>query len=326
MITAIGLDHTRELGSTIPEIAAAKAGIIKEGGDVVIYGQNPEAEAVFEETVREKHGRLYRPAYETLRLVSHSLRGQVFDYGEYRNLRIPLLGVYQLQNAAVAVKALQVLAAKGWPITPETLERGLAATRWRGRFELLSIRISIVDGSHNPQGIRATAGSLREYFPEGGITFVVGVLADKDARSMMGEILPLARELITVTPPSPRAMQAEELAELLRSLGAERVTAADSIPAACRLALERAGAEGVVCALGSLYMVGDLTQALEKALGKVYVYLFGNGAEGGEIFPEDIRHREQRGGRKNPYGRAECAGKTRRAAERRRNGLYERKL
>ena len=267
VITAIGLDHTRELGDTIPQIASAKAGIIKEGGDVVIYGQNPEAEEVLERTVREKHGRLYRPAYDTLRPVSRSLRGQVFDYGGYRNLQIPLLGTYQLNNAAVAIAAAEVLAGKGWAITPETLAEGLAKTRWRGRFELLSERpVILVDGSHNPQGIRATAGSLREYFPEGGILFVVGVLADKDARSMMKAILPLAKEFITVTPPSPRAMEAGQLAELLRSLGAGQVTEAASIPEGCGLALEKAGKTGVICALGSLYMVGDLTQAFEEKI------------------------------------------------------------
>lgn len=267
VVTAIGLDHTRELGDTIPQIASAKAGIIKEGGDVVIYGQNPEAEAVLERTVQEKHGRLYRPAYGTLRPVSRSLKGQVFDYGAYRNLQIPLLGTYQLNNAAVAIAAAEVLAGKGWAIAPETLAEGLARTRWRGRFELLSEEpVILADGSHNLQGIRATAGSLREYFPEGGILFVVGVLADKDARSMMEAILPLAKEFITVTPPSPRAMEAGELAELLRSLGAGAVTAAASIPEGCGLALGKAGKTGIICALGSLYMVGGLTQAFEDKI------------------------------------------------------------
>ncbi len=114
VITAIGLDHTRELGDTFAKIASAKAGIIKESGDVVIYGQNPEAEEVFERTAREKHCRLYRPAYDTLRTLSRSLRGQVFDYGAYHGLRIPLLGTYQVNNAAVAITAAEVLARKGW--------------------------------------------------------------------------------------------------------------------------------------------------------------------------------------------------------------------
>ncbi len=269
VITAIGLDHTWELGDTIGQIASAKAGIIKEKGDVVIYGQDPEAEAVLEARVREKHGRLYRPAYDTLRLVSRSLKGQVFDYGNERGLQIPLLGTYQLNNAAVAITTAQVLAAKDWAVTPETIRAGLRHTRWIARFELLSEQPAVlVDGSHNPQGMKATAASLREYFPQGDIHFVVGVLADKDARTMMGELLPLAHEFLTVTPPSPRAMKAEELADLLRSLGAQRVTAAASIPEACELALAGAGEAGVACGLGSLYMVDNLTRAFEVGLRK----------------------------------------------------------
>lgn len=265
VITAIGLDHTRELGDTIAKIASAKAGIIKEDGDVIIYGQNPEAEAVFEEAAAQRHSRLHRPKYDTLKLVSHSLEGQVFCYDGYTDLHVPLLGTYQMNNAAVALETVSVLQKKGWNITEESLRKGLSSTRWRGRFELLSKEpVILVDGSHNPHGIKATAESLRTYFPEGGITFVTGVLADKDGKTMMGEILPLAKEFITVTPPSPRAMQAEDLAELLRSLGAKQVTPEKSIEDACRLALEKAGKNGVICALGSLYMVGDITRAFEK--------------------------------------------------------------
>ncbi|WP_434309705.1 bifunctional folylpolyglutamate synthase/dihydrofolate synthase [Hominifimenecus sp. rT4P-3] len=265
VITAIGLDHTNELGDTFAKIASAKAGIIKEDGDVILYGQNPEAEAVFEKVAGEKHSRLYHPDYSALTLTSHSLGGQIFGYETYADLHIPLLGTYQLNNAAVVLETVKVLQKKGWKITEKSLRDGLSTTRWRGRFELLSKEpVILVDGSHNPHGIRATAESLRTYFPEGGITFVVGVLADKDARTMMKEILPLAKEFITVTPPSSRAMKAEELAELLLDLGAKTATVGDSIEAACQLALERAGKDGVICALGSLYMVGDITRAFQR--------------------------------------------------------------
>lgn len=264
VITAIGLDHTRELGDGIAQIASAKAGIIKEGGDVILYGQNPEAEGVFAETAAQKHAHLHRPRYDTLKLVSHSLAGQVFCYDGYTDLHVPLLGTYQLNNAAVALETVSVLQKKGWEITEKSLRDGLSSTRWRGRFELLSQDpVILVDGSHNPHGMKATAESLRTYFPEGGVTFVTGILADKDGRTMMEEILPLAKEFITVTPPSPRAMPAEDLAGLLRSLGAEKVTPENSIRDACRLALERAGNDGVICALGSLYMVGEITRAFE---------------------------------------------------------------
>lgn len=261
VITALGLDHTKELGSTIEEIAEAKAGIIKEKGQVVFYGQNPAALSVIEKTVRKHRCFLRLPDYDSLHLVSRSWEGQCFSYGGYKELRISLLGTYQLNNAAVVVETVQALREKGWRISDIAMREGLAAARWTGRFERLCDRPAIfVDGSHNPQGIRATAASLRAYFPRGGITFLVGVLADKDAPNMMKELTGLAKSFITVSPPSMRAMEAEELAKLLRTMTDRPVQAAASLEEGCTLAQKAAGKEGVICALGSLYMVGELTE------------------------------------------------------------------
>ncbi|MCD8054536.1 MAG: bifunctional folylpolyglutamate synthase/dihydrofolate synthase [Lachnospiraceae bacterium] len=270
VITSIGLDHTAVLGNTLAEIASAKAGIIKEGGDVVSYGKNPEADAVIGTVCREKKARLHRPDYDSLRPVCRELTGQTFDYGTLQGLRIPLLGLYQLDNAAVALTALDVLREKGWKITEEDMREGLAATRWTGRLELLSEHPAvIVDGSHNPPGIRATAESLRTYFGNHKIIFLVGVMADKDVDTILSTLCPLAGRFITVTPDNPgRAMPAEELAERLRSMGELPVTAAASIGEGCRTALAYAGADGVVCALGSLYMVGDMTREMKKCLNE----------------------------------------------------------
>ena len=266
-MVSIGLDHTGELGNTITEIAATKAGIMKEGGDVVIYGQNPEAEVVFRTVAEEKHCQLYYPNYGALKMVSHDLTGLVFDYEEDEGLKVPLVGTYQLYNAALAVTALKILIKKGWKITKESLRKGLAETTWRGRFELISKDpVVLVDGSHNPPGIKATAASLKACFPEGGIVFLVGALADKDVARMMDQLIPLASEFVTVTPPSPRAMKAETLAELMHTLTPLPATAVSSIKEGCKLALEKAGEHGIVCALGSLYMVGDITRAMESFL------------------------------------------------------------
>ncbi len=270
VITSIGLDHTAVLGNTLAEIASAKAGIIKEGGDVVSYGKNPEADAVIETVCREKQARLHSPEYDSLHSVCRELTGQTFDYGSLHGLRIPLLGLYQLDNAAVALTALDVLREKGWKITEEDIREGLAATRWTGRLELLSEHPAVVvDGSHNPPGIRATAESLRTYFGDRRITFLVGVMADKDVDTILSTLYPLAGEFITVTPDNPgRAMPAAELAERLRSMGNLPVTAAASIGEGCQMALAHAGADGVICALGSLYMVGDMTREMKKCLAK----------------------------------------------------------
>ncbi len=271
VITAIGLDHTKELGDTIAKIASAKAGIIKEGGDVVIYGQDPEAEAVFEKVCEEKHAHLHRPNYDTLNPVMHNLSGQIFDYNGCLNLKIPLLGNYQMYNAAVALTAMRVLNRKEkWFVCDEDIRKGLAEVRWGGRLDLLSEHpIVIVDGSHNPHGIRATVDSLKEYLPGEKFIFLMGVMADKDVAGEMGMILPLAAEFVTLTPYNPgRAMPAEELARRLKELTDVPVTAAASIEKGCEIALAHAGRHGAVCAIGSLFQVGDVTRAMKARLGK----------------------------------------------------------
>ncbi|MCI8565003.1 MAG: bifunctional folylpolyglutamate synthase/dihydrofolate synthase [Lachnospiraceae bacterium] len=265
VITALGLDHTKELGDTIEEIAAAKAGIIKENGTVVFYGQNAVALPIIEETAKRMHCKLLLPDYDSLHLEARDADGQRFSYGGRTGLRIRLLGTYQLYNAAVVIETIQVLQRQGWNISDVALQKGLSAARWTGRFENICSRPRIfVDGSHNPQGMQATAASLRAYVPQGGITFLVGVLADKDPAGMMGELTGLASSFIAVTPPSMRAMEAAELAGLLRTMTDRPVQAAASLEEGCALALKAAGPDGVICALGSLYMVGDLTRIFRE--------------------------------------------------------------
>ena len=258
VITAMGFDHTKELGNTMTEIASAKAGIIKPHGDVVIYGQNPEAEAVFEKAAAEQHSTLSRPDYSQLVPGDFSLEGQSFSYKGWKDLRIPLVGLYQLNNAAVVLTAVEVLRKKGWAISDEAVRSGLQSTRWPARFEVLHhAPVFIVDGGHNPHGIRATAESLERIFPGQKFVFITGVMADKDVEHILGLIVPLARRFYTVTPNNPRSMQADVLAQRIQAMGAEAIPC-QSIPQAVQAAMAFAGTGGVVCALGSLYMSGDV--------------------------------------------------------------------
>ena len=115
----------------------------------------------------------------------------------------------------------------------------------------------IVDGGHNPHGIQATAESLQRLFPGRKITFVTGVMADKDVESILGLIVPLAEQFFTVRPENPRAMKAEELARRIRALGA-KATPCESVADGVARAVEAEGQDGVACALGSLYMSGEV--------------------------------------------------------------------
>jgi len=120
--------------------------------------------------------------------------------------------------------------------------------------------VFILDGAHNPQGIEATADSMRRHFVGQKIVFVVGVMADKDVSSMMGYIAPLAEAFITIRPDNPRAMGSMELAEELSRYGVP-VCACETVGEGVAKALERAGEKGIVCALGSLYFSGEARAA-----------------------------------------------------------------
>jgi len=262
VITLIGYDHVKELGPTLSDIARAKAGIIKDGGDVVIYGGPDEVESVFESVASEHGTRLHRTDFSRILMQDFANLSVIkFDFAPYLGINLPLAGAYQPKNAAVAITTLELLREKGYKISDENIIDGLARVKWPGRFEILGREpVFILDGAHNPQGVEATAESLRRHFGDKKIIFVVGVMADKDVDSMMSFIAPLAEAVIAVRPDNPRAMAAETLAEKLSRYGAP-VTAADTVAAGVGEALNMAGKDGVVCALGSLYFSGEIREA-----------------------------------------------------------------
>ncbi|MCD7857591.1 MAG: bifunctional folylpolyglutamate synthase/dihydrofolate synthase [Clostridiales bacterium] len=260
VITALGMDHVRELGPTLADIARAKAGIIKPGTTVVSYGGAPEADEVIAAKCRETGCPLISAPFQHLTVHSTDLEGCRFDFDGLQDLTIPLLGACQPKNAAVAVTAARVLKQRGWQISDEAIRRGLASVSWPGRFELLSRSpMLILDGSHNPHGMRATVDSLRVVFPGEKFVFLLSVMADKDYPAMLDLLAPLAKEFFTVTANTPRALDAQALAEACRARGVP-ATACGTIPQGLAAALE-AGRGGVTVALGTLYFSGDVRQA-----------------------------------------------------------------
>lgn len=263
VLTAMGMDHVALLGPTQADVAAAKAGIIKPGGEVVSYGGCPEADGVFRRACRERGANLTEVDFSRLRIRALDLEGARFDFAPYENLYLPLAGEYQLKNAATAITALEVLQKKGWSISREALRQGLASVRWPGRFEVLRRRpVFLLDGAHNAHGMAAAAESLRALFPGRRFVFLLGLLADKDVPAMLDLLVPLAERVFTLRPGSPRALEAEALALLLVERGVP-ARACGSAGEGVRLSIEAAGRDGVACALGSLYFSGDIRRAVE---------------------------------------------------------------
>jgi len=261
VIASIGFDHVKELGPTISDIAAAKAGIIKNNSDVVVYGGLPEVEAVFERVSAEHNSRLRKADFSRIKKQEFTLDGIELEIEPYSGILLKLNGTYQPKNATLAVSALEILREKGYKITDNDIIVGLSNVKWPGRFEILGRDpVFILDGSHNPQGVEATAESLKAHFAEQKIIFVVGVMADKDVDSMIKFIAPQAGAFIAVRPNYPRAMDVATLSDKLSHYGVP-VTAAPSVAAGVKEALKMAGKDGVVCAIGSLYFSADIRSA-----------------------------------------------------------------
>lgn len=268
VIVSIAFDHTDFLGDTLEAIAHEKAGIVKPGSPVVSWPQEDAgALRVIEEAAARCGSELTTPDFGALVIQHVSEDGtRLFSY-KGREYQTRLLASYQPYNATLAIEAVGALRRNGWEIDDRALERGIAKTSWPGRFELVSTEgpTIIVDGGHNEQGAAALASSLRDVFPGKQVTFVMGVLADKDYRSMIREVLPLANAFVCTTPPNPRKLSAEDLAEAIRhEAGAEQpqVVAAASFAEALETAREVAGPQGIICAFGSLYSIAELKAAL----------------------------------------------------------------
>lgn len=264
VITTINYDHMYILGDTLPEIAYEKAGIIKAGGDVVAYPQEDAVKAVFREVCSEKSAKLQILDFSNIKLLDFSMDGQEFDFEQYKSLKISLLGEHQVKNAAVAIKASEVLINKGFNITTTSLEKGLLKAKWKGRFEIINrVPPFIIDGAHNEECARVLVDALNKYFPDKGKILIFGVLKDKDYKSIIEIVAPYASQFITVTPESPRALNARELAIIIASY-CKNVLVSDTIEEAVRTSIDMATEADIICAFGSFTHIGIIRELVKK--------------------------------------------------------------
>ena len=262
VITNIGLDHTDALGDTLEKIAANKAGVFKEGGHAVVYRGTPGVEAVYEEVCAKKNISLRKADFDSIRLISHGLEGQVFSCGKRENLVLPLLGDHQLHNASVVLSIADTLIDLGWNITEEHIRDGIRDVSWPGRFDIVSHNpLFIIDGGHNPQCIDALVKNIVDYLAGRRLIALVGVLADKDYGEMFRPVMEFVTEFVCVTPDNPRQLPAAELAEHLQRAGAKAV-ACETVAQGVDKAKELAGTDGAVLCFGSLYTIGAIKDAV----------------------------------------------------------------
>ena len=193
VITALGMDHVKELGPTLADIAAAKAGIIKPGCPVVSYGGAPEADAVLRRVAAQQHAPFTEVDFAKLQITGGDLDAVPFSFDGLDGVRLPLIGSYQPRNAALAITALRVLRQQGWNIPESAIRAGLEQVSWPGRFELLRHSPAFVlDGSHNAHGMRATVQSLKDRFPGQKFVFQMNEAEKAATRALQNQNLAAA--------------------------------------------------------------------------------------------------------------------------------------
>ncbi len=265
VITGIAVDHAAFLGDTTEKIAREKAGIIKTGTPVLFGGDDPAAEAVIRQRAEEVGVPFVKTERDAIKVKCSTLDGTLFDYKEYRDVSLSLLGSYQPLNAANVLEAVDILRGSGISISDKAVRSGLAEARWPARFEIIRREpLTIFDGAHNPEGIVSAVKSISAYFPTKRVCAVSGVLADKDFKFIASELAKVCSKVFTITPPSARALGAEEYARVLKEAGVEASPCSsigDALDAAFAYGNEH---ECPIVCLGSLYTYVDVIKHIKK--------------------------------------------------------------
>lgn len=270
VVAPIALDHTDYLGPDLESIASEKAGIIKPGSVAVLAQQEPEVATILLREAVEVDATVAREGLEFGVLRREvAVGGQLLTLrglgGDYEELFLPLHGAHQAHNAALALAAVEAFLGGGQGrLDPEIVRAGFAEVTSPGRLEVVRRSPTVLlDSAHNPAGARALAEALGDAFTFDRLIGVIAILSDKDVAGVLGELEPVLDQVVVTASTSPRAMSADELAELARGIfGAERVTVeqslVDAIDAGIRMAEEvgELGGGGVVIT-GSVATVGE---------------------------------------------------------------------
>lgn len=272
VITSLSLDHIGVLGDTLEKIAFEKAGIIKPGRPVVLAPQKDEARAVVREAAQQRGSELLEVGRDLLFLAGeHTLDGQSFQAWMAVaptpvHLRIPLLGLHQVENGATAFAALQVARRMGLIIPDTAVQEGFARVQWPGRFEVLCREpLLIVDSAHNRDSALRLRQALDDYLPGIPVTLLFGASDDKDVEGILAELLPRTGKIIATQSVHPRAADPSRLVRFAEQNGcpAEIIVPVEK---ALSDALQLAENSDVVLAAGSLFIAAAVRGAWQKMI------------------------------------------------------------
>jgi dihydrofolate synthase/folylpolyglutamate synthase len=265
IITPVAIDHAEYLGTTLPEIACEKAGIIEPFTKVISAEQQDDVLAVIENKSRLVNSSLILMGRD----FSSSWNGRgTLDYqGIFTSLKQLAPGIpgrYQSQNAALALAAAELLDSSGTTVDSAALSDGITNAHWPGRMELIPGNPPLLlDGAHNPAGARALAEALADY-PCKRILMVTGVCYDKDIDQMYAPLIPLVERIYTVTPSVDRAMNGEDLSRLFSGMGVDTTPAVNVVEGIQKARIESFHGD-MILVCGSLFIVGETKAWLENS-------------------------------------------------------------
>jgi len=274
VITSISLDHTHTLGATLGAIAVEKAGILRTGVPAVTAPQRREAHRAIAAEARRRGTRLYEPVRDFSweeREVGRG--GSTFDYRGARaleSIHVALPGAFQVQNAAVAIKAIELLGESGFPVGDDAVRAAFATARWAGRFEeIAGAPPVLLDGAHNPYSIEELLASVERIYPGRRIVALFAASRDKDQRGMLAALHARAAHVVLTEAPNTRNAPVGALLAVAHGISASPPREAIPSPAdALARAREVAGRDDLILVTGSLYLVGVVRELL-RAEGRV---------------------------------------------------------
>lgn len=265
VIASISMDHMEFLGDTLGKIAYQKAGIIKPDTSVVSAMQQPEAMEVICNVCRERDCTFQAVDPEQIKDISYGYEGQSFSYKNWENIKISLMGSYQIKNAVLALEAINALRKLGYDLKDRAVYQGMKKAIWKGRFTLISKDpVILMDGAHNPAAAEELVRSLKLYYAGKKFYYIFGMFRDKDYAQVIRLTAPMAEHIITVqTPGNPRALPAAELKEAVAEVNPS-VEAAESLHMAVNQVMERIDSDSVVVIFGSLSFLGEAEMAVNR--------------------------------------------------------------
>jgi dihydrofolate synthase / folylpolyglutamate synthase len=264
IISNISLEHRQYLGNTIAEITAEKGGIIKQGIPVVTGVKQKEAVEVLKNIAQKQEAPLFRLG-EHFR-VRKNKGSNTFSYvgigSTWENMKAGLQGNHQIENAALALAACEILNRHDTNFNIEQIKEGLVKTDWPGRMEVVSqTPYVILDGAHNLMAARKLAKFISENLAKNKTTLLIGILNDKPYKGMLKPLLPLCRRVILTKPTINRALEPEILHKFAKNF-VEDIEIIPSVKDAFFYAMETVSSDEAICVAGSLYVVGEVKQAL----------------------------------------------------------------